>query len=63
MALNRDTQAGKPLFKQAFGLRLWEHKSIGIGTLGTLHANAAYDLVGGDDVNRFGFEPSINERG
>jgi hypothetical protein len=62
-ALNRDTQAGKPFFKQAFGLRLWEQKSIGIGTLGTLHADAADDLVGGDNVNRLGLEASINERG
>jgi hypothetical protein len=63
LALNRNTQAGKPFFKQAFRVILWEHQSVGIGTLGTLHANAAYNLVTGDDVNRLGLEPSINERG
>jgi hypothetical protein len=63
LALNRDTQCGKPLFKQTFRLRLWEHKSKGIGTLGALHTDAAYDLVACDDVNRIGLEPSINKRG
>ena len=63
LALNRDSQFGKPFFKQTFRLRLWEHKSIGIGALGTLHTNPAYDLVAGDDVNRIGLEPSINKRG
>jgi hypothetical protein len=29
--------------------------------LGALHADAAYDLVGGDDVNRLGLEPCINK--
>jgi hypothetical protein len=62
LALNRDTQCGKPLFKQTFRLRLWEHKSKGIGTLGALHTDAAYDLVACDDVNRIGLEPSINKR-
>jgi len=62
LALDRDPESIEPLFEQASGLRLRQHQPVRVWALHTVHGDAADDLVAGDEIDRLGPEPGVDER-